>query len=363
MSVIYQLRTYTPAGVITSVITDMLGFSYVKDVNGPGVLQFALNANHASIAYMELDAQVEVWRADPARGSAWYCDFYGFWRGEQREANSDGSSIYTAFCVGQMELLNRAIVAYPAGTSDRTTFSATEAETIAKTLVTYNATSAGVTGDGRIRDVTLAGVSVETDAAGGNVINYNCAWRNLLSALQEVAQVGGGDFDLIKTGAQTWEFRWYDGQRGTDHSAEFTFALQYGNMANPKLTRSAIDEKTVAIVGGQGEEDARITAVRTGTNYDATHNAAETFVDARSYTTTDGLNTAGDRELDTMKRRDVLTFDVLQVPSTRYGLHYTLGDLVKGYYQGITSTKIIQRVSVTVDNSATESIRIELADV
>ena len=71
----------------------------------------------------------------------------------------------------------------------------------------------------------------------------------------------------------------------------------------------------------------------------------------------------GDRELDTLKRRDVLTFDVLQIPSTRYGLHYGLGDLVTGYYQGISATKKIQRVTVSLDTNGEESIRVELTDV
>lgn len=363
MSAVYQLRAYTPAGVLTNIITDFINLAYVREVNGPGMCQFTLNADHLAIDDLELDAQVEVWRADAANGIDWYCDFYGFWRGEQRRADSDGTSTYTAYCVGQMSLLARAIIAYPAATADRCAFTTAKAETIAKGLVTYNATSSGTTADGRVRTVTLAGISNQADGATGNTLDFNCAWRNLLGALQEVAQIGGGDFDLVKTGAQTWEFRWYVGQLGTDRSATLTFALQYGNMANPQLTRNSSDEKTVAIVGGQGEESSRTVRVRTGTNYAATHNATETFVQASMYTTTEGLNAAGDRELDTMKRRDVLTFDVLQVPSTRYGLHYTLGDLVTGYYQGITATKIIQRVTVSLDTSGTESIKVELADV
>jgi hypothetical protein len=363
MSAIYQLRTYTPAGVLTSIITDYLQLAYVREVNGPGMCQFVLNADHAAIANFALDAQVEVWRADTENGIAWYCDYYGFWRGEQRRADSDGTSTYTAYCVGQMSLLARAIVAYPAHTNDRSSFNNSKAETTAKLLVTYHATSAGTTGDGRIRDVTLAGITVQADGATGDTFDYNCAWRNLLASLQEVAQVGGGDFDLIKTGAQAWEFRWYNGQRGTDRSATITFALQYGNMANPVLTRNSMDEKTVAIVGGQGEEASRTVVVRTGANYEAIHNAIETFVQASSYSATDGLNTEGDRELDTLKRRDVLTFDVLQIPSTRYGLHYGLGDLVTGYYQGITATKKIQRVTVSLDTNGEESIRVELTDV
>jgi hypothetical protein len=362
MSAVYHLRTYTPAGVLTAVITDFLTLSYVKGVNEPGMLQFALNGNHGAIAWMELDAQVEVWRSDSVAGIDWYCDFYGLWRAERRSHNQDGTSLYTATCPGQMSLLARSIVAYPAHTNDRSRFNNSPAETTAKLLVRYNATTDGTTGDGRTRDVSLSGISIETDGAHGDAFDYNCAWRNLLAAVQEVAQIGGGAFDLIKTNAAAWEFRWYDGQRGKDHSDTVTFALQYGNMATPVLVRSGMDEKTVAIVGGQGEEDARTLVVRTGPNYSAPHNAIETFVDARSYTTTDGLNAEGDRELDTLRRRDGFTFDVLQVPSTLYGIHYNVGDLVTSVYQDVNAVKVVQRVTVTVGEDGREQIKVEMAD-
>ncbi len=361
MSAVYQLRTYTSAGVLTAVVTDFISLSYVKGVNEPGALSFVLNATHWAIDHLTLDAQVEVWRRDLDAGIDWYCDFYGLWRGEERAANSDGISYYTATCPGQLSLLARMIVAYYANTTGRNSFSAAPAETIAKALVQYNATSSGTTGDGRLRDVTLSGISVQADAASGPSIDYACAWRNLLTALQEIAQVGGGDFDLVKTGAATWEFRWYDGQLGTDRSATVTFALQYGNMANPKLIRSSAEERTVAIVGGQGEETSRNVTVRTGANYSAS-NSVEVFVDARELTLTASLDAKGDRELDTYQRRDVLSFDVLQVPSTLYGLHYGLGDLVTGYYQGVTATKVIQRVTVEVGEDGQERIRVELTD-
>lgn len=363
MSGTYQIRAYTPAGVLTNVITDFLAMSYVKGVNEPGMCSFTLNADDTSINDFELDAQIEVWRRDSANAIDWYVDFYGLWRGEQRAANSDGTSTYTAYCPGQMSLLDRAVVAYYAQTSNRSVFAAVAAETIAKTLVTRNATSSGTTADGRMRTVTLTGISVEADAAAGEALDFNCAWRKLLPALQEIALIGGGDFDLVKTAARAWEFRWYDGQLGTDRSATVTFALQYGNMANPVLERNSVDEKTVAIAGGQGEETARVVAVATGANYHATENAVETFVEAREMTSAAAVADKAARELEEVRRRDQLTFDVLQVPSTLYGLHYGLGDLVTGYYQGVTGTKKIQRVTVSLGSDGQEKIVIGLADV
>jgi hypothetical protein len=363
MGAIYQLRLYSPAGVLRAIITDYQALSYHKALNEPGVCQFVLNAEHAAIEQMEMDAQVEVWRQDIGNGVDWYPDFYGLWRGEERAANSDGTSYYTAICPGQLSLLDRSIVAYKAAVTNRSRFSAQPAETILKNLVTYNATASGTTGDGRARTVTTVGVSVQATGGAGNTLTYECAFRNLLTSLQEVASIGGGDFDLVKTGAQAWEFRWYAGQRGTDRSATVTFALQYGNMANPKLVRNSVAERTVAIVGGSGEETARTLVTRTGTNYNASANACETFVDARNSATTALLNAEGDRALEAGRSRDALTFDVLQVPSTLYGLHYGLGDRITGFYQGVTATKVIRRVTVSVDGAGQDSIKVELRDV
>ena len=58
MSAVYQLRAYTPAGVLTNIITDFINLAYVREVNGPGMCQFTLNADHLAIDDLELDAQV-----------------------------------------------------------------------------------------------------------------------------------------------------------------------------------------------------------------------------------------------------------------------------------------------------------------
>ena len=363
MSVQYQLRIYSRGGSIQHILTDMLNLAYTREVNSPGVLSFDLHGAHQAINDLQTDSQVEVWRRDPAIGLDWYCDFRTFWRGERRAANSDGTRLYTALCVGQQDLLRRAIVAYPAATANRTEFTTAKAETIAKYLVTYNATSSGTTGDGRARSVTLSGVSVESDGARGNTLSMRTAWRNLLAALQDVAQLGDGDFDLVKTSTAAWEFRWYDGQLGTDRSGTVRFALNYGNMANPVLKRDYSREPTVAIVGGQGAESSRTVVVRTGTNYDATYNAAEIFVDSRNETTTAALQATGDFELSLGQARGDLTFDVLQVPQTYYGLHYTLGDLVTGIYEGYSATKKVRKVAVSLSEDGSEKISVELKDV
>jgi hypothetical protein len=342
--------------VLQASLGDYIGTAtYSKAVDEVGLLQFALPADHAAIAYLTDKAQVEVWRRDTGRGVAWHADYYGLVRTTQYQYPSDSPETFTVWCPSQLSMLGWRIVAWAANTASRSAFTTAKAETIMKTLVSYNAASSATVANGRIREGAISGLTVAADGAAGNTLDWNCAYANLLKTLQDVAKVAGGDFDLIASGAGTWEFRFYTGQRGTDRTTTVLFALERGNMANPVLTDSRADEATVCIVGGQGEGAARTTATRTGTNYNATTNNIETFKDGRSLTTAAGLNAAGDEALDKVEAKRAFTFDVVETPALVYNRDFYLGDLVKAQYRGVTDTVKIQGVTVSFDKDGKES--------
>lgn len=292
-------------------------------------------------------------------------DFGGLFRDEERHSDDDGNSIFRAFCPDYLDFLGRAIVAWPANTANRSLFTAAKAETILKTLVAYNAVaSAATTGNGRLRTTDLANITVQADAVGGNTLTFACAQDDLLKALQDVARIGDRDFYMVATGAQAWEFR-VKQYLGTDRSTTVVFALNYGNMSNPILRRNRLTEKTVMIVGGQGVDATRTFEIRTGANYNATYNSTEDFYPATEYTTVAGLDAAGDVRLYELTARDDLTWDIIQTPGSLYGVHYFHGDLVTGYYEGITATKQILKVSVTFapSNQRPEVIQVETGNV
>lgn len=367
MATDYALVIKSRAGVAQYILTgDTDGFrwlSYRKEVNAPGLLMFDLDADHAAVTDLERDGQVEVWRQDTSNGVAWYADFGALFVDEERSADDDGVSTFRALCPGYLDFLNRAIIAWKADTSSRSIFTTAKAETIMKTLVTYNATSSATVGNGRERTTDLTNISVASDAAGGNTITFACAWQTLLDALQEVAHIGDRDFWLERTGAQAWEFRTSQ-YYGTDRSTTVVFALNYGNMSKPQLRRNRISEKTVTIVGGQGEEASRTVVVRTGTNYNSTYNSKEIFYPATEYSTTAGLQAAGDVRLEELEARDELTWEAIQTPGSRYGVHYGVGDLVTGYYQGISATKQIVAavISFAPSSDRAENIQVETAN-
>ena len=366
----YNIIVSNAIGVREFIITDFLNLQYQKTVNDIGLMSFSVLDTHPmALGIVERDWQVEVIRkraADPniSNAIAAYTDFGGFIREEERITSSDGTTLVTYYAVGWNDLLRRSIIAYKADVVNRTQFVASNAERIMKILVARNATTSGTTADGRDRNVPAWGgrVSVQTDLARGNLLDMFFGRVNLLDALQQIADIGGGDFDLVKLPAFTtaWEFRWYTGQLGTDRTATVTFALQYGNMANPTLRYRRLEEKTVAIVAGQEVAGVRSIESVTGTNYNADTNSYEIFVDGSDITTTAGLQNRGSVKLYELRAREELSFDVIQTPGSLYGLHYFLGDKVTGYFQGVSATKKIQSVSINFDASGLERVSLGL---
>ena len=368
MAIEYELRFRTREGSQRgAAVRNFVHLEYDLVVNDAGLLIFELPSDHVALNGIDWDHQVDVRRRDVANDIAWYTEFYGLYVDRELYADENGNSMHRGICVGSNDWLARAVIAYPANTANRTVFTNTPVETIAKTLVTYNATSAGTTGDGRVSNVDAwgANISVQADAANGPSKDWRCAHESLLANLQDLALIGGGDFNVVRTGDQAWQFRWYDGQLGTDRSGTMTFALQYNNMQSPRLTLNRYAERTKAIVGGQAEEAAREFVVRTGANYQALYNSREFFVDARRYSTTAGYQAAGDTKLEELRSRNRLSFVAKDSAARRYGRDYFVGDKTAAYWEGITATQQIRSatVIVTAGRERIETINLGIRDV
>lgn len=363
-SIIYEIVVYDGDGNPLHRISDMLALSYTKEVNNIGLASFELPGNHVAIDDLTLDTVIGIVRLPKGvyDYGVYDPDFWGLWRGERRYTDAQGYDRYVALCVSSLHLLDRAIIAYPANTDRRTKFTQIPPETIAKELVTLNCTTAGTVLDGRAREPTIPGITVDGDNAVGEPMDLSCAWNKLLPTLQKIALIGTADFDLVRSGTG-WVFCWYPGQLGTDRRDSVVFSLGFGNMINPQLTYDRTRERTVAIIGGRGEEDNREVAVINSQPFVAETNDAELFVDARQFTTTKGLESQGDIALMRAALPAQLNFDVLQTPGSSYGTHYFLGDIITARYKDIVATKQIVRVTIQWDQTAQERIRIETQDL
>jgi hypothetical protein len=325
VSKIFRADFLTPAGVKYAEVTDFSEMACVIGVNRPGLLTLRLPGSHSAIAGLSRDSQIELWWKDMAMGVGWHRHFGGFYRKQKQPWQERGRQFNLA-AVGYLNKLQKRIVAFPTGMDSRSSFSSVSAKRIALTLVEYNAGASATTGNSRLRAGTLTGITTDTMGDAGTVMDFRCFGKDLLKMLQELADSGGGDFDLVKTGPNTFVFTWYDGQLGTDRSTSVVFSIERGNMGDPVYELDQVNEPTVAIVGGPEDGANRKFTTATGANY-AADNDCEIFVNASGEKLDAGRTAAGNKALKAGEARASFSFDVLQTPMCAFGVHYFLGDL------------------------------------
>jgi len=313
--------------------------------------------------------QVDILRRP--RGGDWAVDFSGIFRDEAITDDSEGEETAQLSGPGALGRLAWYHVLWYAGVADRTSFAAKPAETILRTLVERNAVAAtATTAAGRLRNAPNYGVAVEADGAQGNVLTTQPgAYRNLLTTLQAIQPLAGGDMDMVRTGANEWTFRFYPGQLGADRRGSVIFSKALGTMGRIRYEQRRSPERTAVAVLGQGEQTDRTVVVRTtGPNYRA-DNDLETILEATDVrkgetNETAQLQARGDVALSDRATEPVFSFDVAPTESCRYGVHYGLGDLATAYHPRI-GTIDVQIVAVEVEynivSAAGETVRVEVS--
>lgn len=327
---------------------------YTVSVTGQEPLVFALESNNSAVStFAEFDILEVLLRNKELGINNFIRSFVGVLRTWDVSTDLNGITNITYTAPNEKHILSWRSVLWPAGVANRSEFTAQKAETVMKTLVKYNTTSDATVANGRDRAGNLATnmgvtISIVADAGGGSAMTGSFIGKTLLSALQNVALVGGGDFSLKWQGGSTWSFAFHAGQLGLDKSSganRVLFSLGTNTMSNPRLV-STPAKATSAISAGQGEGTAREISEVHGPDY-VTSNDIETFVDARSESTSAGREYRGNLKLDDMKSRRVLTFDVLQTSNQFYSpiavagqKTFTAGDLTLTSYFGDTVRKI-----------------------
>jgi len=358
MSVSYTLIIYDSAGTRLAYSDDMLEIGVNRVVNGIDLMSISYLTSANAVQYLTAGNIIELYRQDPEAGIASYREFSGIVR-EVRRTITD-SDITTVRAVGFNALLADRIVAYRAGVTNRSEFSAVPAETILKTLFDYNLGANATTGNGRLLSGVLTGATTSTSAGTGNIVSIACHADVMLSAMQAVQEVGGGDFDVIYTAPATYTFEWYLGQRGTDRTASVIFSIPNGSISTLTTSYSAVIDTTAAIVGGQGEGVDRAFAVRPATLPTGLA-LRETWVDARNSTTTTQYEQRGDIALEeATKRRSRIDVVIAQTQGLRYGRDYFLGDLVSINVDNVLYTRKILSVAIRVNADGSEDIDVGL---
>lgn len=363
MAAEYRVDIKSRLGVLQVQSVDFLELHYSKRVNEPGECRIVWQGDSAAADYLGAvdedndptahEAQIEIWRRDTARGLDWAVDFYAFHMGEEWNDTTTSNERFTSIGIGQMALLDWDIIR--AGGAASTEIASQPAETAMKEV-------AGAWNDGGGRyDHTL---TIEADAGGGSTTSGLFVWQTVLAALQDIATAVGvaqADFDLAKTGAFAWEFR-YRGLLGTDRSATVRFSQALGNMARRRYRFDRSRERNAyqAVYSFPTPGASGINGI-SGSLYGGSSKFAYLNVGGPEEMLSSSSNsqraTAAYRAQRALPE---IEFDVLQTNASAYGLHYALGDLVTVDYHGERTMQIAGAHVSYARSNPRETIRLEL---
>jgi hypothetical protein len=357
----YELVWYTHEGVRKGVIQAFNSLEYIKTQNAIGSL--VVNLPRGLLQYDEFSVGdiFEVWREkggvlELQNETAYFLQNWEFW------TDGDGAEYIQLTAFDANWLLDTAIVWAPAGSTDSA--KKDYPDDMMKVIVDRHLGS-GTSG-------TRQKLSVAPElSAGGDQITKAFAYRNVLTVLQEIAEVANEagtwlGFDVVRTAPGEFEFRTYTGQRGQDHGRASgdprLVGRQYGNLSEATFGTYHADERNVVYVGGQGEEDARVLVTRSNpTRYLASKwNRREYFKDSRDDATTEALEADGDAALDEFRPRQVLTGTLHDTPGMQYNIHYQFGDILSVEAFGYHVDCHVGSVRVRVDQDGGEQLDVRL---
>lgn len=367
MSTTYRLRFYNPAGTYKGELTGsaetdaqglkggFLNLAYTRRKNAPGMVYFTLNGRHELLSEIEDKWLIEVGRKP--EGLPWSREIVGIYRYGEWNWGADGP-VFHAQCPGWASKLAWPIVAWYAGTANRSQFNNALVYDIAEALIQYNASADATAANGRLMDGINLGITFANDANTKTRYWYS-AFANLLETLQDLAISTGDDFSVTPgTPPTTADFNWHNGICGTDRSASLIFSVERGNMAFPVYRDNRMNEASVVLAAGQGENDDRDIEVVYGANY-AAGNHIEQFVDA-SDIDKDDLDALTDRAEQKAKEFEATReFQFTAIDSvTAYGVDYDLGDLATAVnpFTGDEYTVQAMHVDVSLDSKTGEEI-------
>lgn len=363
----YQVRLYDPVtGLQTAIFDDWNSLYYIARINDYGYHTFSFDGNDARRALFALDSIVEVWRSNLDIGLGWYIDYAGFHRTDQDQITDRGNVIFTSYGRGYEDLLHRRYMLYVAGSAGDV--KSGPADDIMKAYVRENAGTLATVVNGRIQDGVTLGLTVAPNLSVGPTWSGSGPWKNLFDLVQEIQQAKLVDFNVVRTGALTFDFRTYFPHKGTDRSGAgaapaVTFSLVFANMSSPYATVSHSEEANDIIVLGQGEGAARVyrRVQDTAAQVSSPWNRIERTHDSRGSTTNAQLDDEGTAKLNELRATKRISFQVIESLATVYGRDYFLGDIILARFAGAQTTKKVTGAEVTVAEGR-ENIRIHFDD-
>lgn len=349
-----------------SAANGFLSLMWRKKRNDEHYCEFTLDFDSPDLALLSDKDQIEVIRSDLDLETpiTEYISFDGIYRDALIKFDTQKRS-QTALlrCYGLNHMLGWRDIGYPANKVNYTKFTTAKAETIYKRLVDTNLGANSLTANGRAISAAHTGFSVEADSLRGNTISTGVSHQNLLEALRKLSLSAGGDFNIVRTGVNTFQFVWVVNTDRTTGASAIVFSIENANMSNPTLLVPRSTERTSMLVGGGGEDDQRVVRSVLGPNYHVTTNNIEYFVDARnSGTDTVILDGVGAVEAQKRRLRNVLDYDVIQTVNYQVERDYFLSDKIKAVFAGTTVTQYVDEI-IFIYKDGKEDVSVSVVDI
>jgi len=372
----YQVVLKDKTGTQVAVIDDYRSLQAQKIVNDLGFFTLILRDTDPKRDLFEKDGQIEIKRRIPGYTN-WYTEFECVILDFTTVLYENGNTQFTAVGAGYNEIASRRRIAYNKDTvrskkNDR-------AETVMKEYVRENIGSDATTVNGRWYDGVITGLSVETDLGLGVIWGGERSGENLLDTLKKIALYSGVDFNIIGTGAGTYEFRTYVNGIGSDRTttgldtttglnaagnAPHVFGVGFGNVETLVFSDKSKDTASLVYILGQGtgstqqiEYAADAVAIA-----DSPFGAREVSRGGGSQATDAELQYMAEETLTEMLARPTISFKPLNTPASLYGVNFFWGDKVTIRFRDTDYNKRITGVRTNV-SSAGESLEFTFSDI
>jgi hypothetical protein len=177
----------------------------------------------------------------------------------------------------------------------------------------------------------------------GQIITYKARLQYINEILRDISNMSGLGWDVEFQNGK-FVFCVYQG-----YDTPVVISSKYDNLINFEFEENEDNRKTVAVVGGEGEEASRVFEyVGTGTGFDR----LEGFTDARE----GNLIDAGNAYLNELEELSV-SFDYIDGRPFKYGIDFNLGDLITVQEMGFNRKLRLEEVTESIDR---EGITIKL---
>ena len=352
-------------------IDDVIAFDYASVLGSVGAFNLIIPSRGQIYDTDIRDRRIAVYR-QPLGGTL-ALDYLAILRDTKRITSIQGQNQRTLIGFDLNELLLRRIAAFYANESE--TNKTDLSDDMMKEIVTENfVNNADYSGTpDPTRSLSNINFSVQANLGQGLMLTKGFSWRNILATLQDIqadskeqgTETFFGVVPLTETSMQfqTWTTK---ADRTTNTGVNpLVFSLEWGNLFNPKLSKSTSEEINYAYGAGEGKESSRI--IQTAENLDGINASLLNRREGLAYSSgkteaavlTDARNT-----IERNRPKENFTGSIIDTPLTPYGSAngWNLGDKVTVNYANRQFDVIIRAVRVQVQANGDETIsaRVEI---